>query len=802
MDNQTDPGFREASLQTAVEGGECAELHSMPVDSDGDETAVVASTIPTNSVEVDGASTNVHNVSDSGDPEISASQIDTETENPSSSDTVPLPRNAAAGQPSQNEQVITSIAVTLFLSRLFRIGLRPSRRTTSTPGNSNTASQRGSRNGTASNSNASAGQNNQNTQERTQQPRNRNTLPFYGREGIFMSYLFINCAVRYAHFFKSTARKLIEFFSLANALAMLSILIYINITFVKSGSDCLGHVKDILPQAGILRVQVTRNASLPMYKFFFVQESFADKFSAEVTPYSAVIKYSMPVTYQDLVNFSTLQKLQTKPRKIDRCMNVNEFKAMISGRWRNQCPVLKADYMAGLYDTFLRRLQFLIPDINLDLHSQENMVQKVDEDLFNYQAMEARYSPFEPSPVRDFYAIEYSEEFGYLRLSSETRSKLAIPTLVVNLNPERDECFAGPVKRFLLDMFLGYDDYVMSSIKKLGENGQSQGYLRNLVTGEYFRFVTVWVNYTWVVAFVAMIVFTLVVTVLLRYSYHLIFSFMVDLLHVLDMDVRLIFPAAPMLTIILALVGVEEVMTEFFHDSATAFYVILIVWIADQFDAICLHTVISRRYWIRFFYLYHYAFYLYHYRFNGQYSKLALLTSWLFIQHSMLYFIHHYELPAIQSQLALIQRRNTQRHARHDDNDRNGDSQPREENASASPSEIQNEREESPESSSRATTNTSQDSPNTLPSQSSAGTSVSAQNRSLKCARKALYWLKQRIAYLTQISKLNMRRLCLVAFVCIGLAVTSSVTIQSSLTRASRFEPDKIRELLPITVQY
>jgi len=34
----------------------------------------------------------------------------------------------------------------------------------------------------------------------------------------------------------------------------------------------------------------------------------------------------------------------------------------------------------------------------------------------------------------------------------------------------------------------------------------------------------------------------------------------------------------------------------------------------------------------RFFYLYHFSFYAYHYRFNGQYSGLALVTSWLFIQ--------------------------------------------------------------------------------------------------------------------------------------------------------------------------
>ncbi|KPJ03944.1 Membralin, partial [Papilio xuthus] len=57
----------------------------------------------------------------------------------------------------------------------------------------------------------------------------------------------------------------------------------------------------------------------------------------------------------------------------------------------------------------------------------------------------------------------------------------------------------------------------------------------------------------------------------------------------------------------------------------------------------------------RFFYLYHFSFYAYHYRFNGQYSSLALVTSWLFIQHSMLYFFHHYELPVILQQAHLQQ---------------------------------------------------------------------------------------------------------------------------------------------------
>ena len=155
---------------------------------------------------------------------------------------------------------------------------------------------------------------------------------------------------------------------------------------------------------------------------------------------------------------------------------------------------------------------------------------------------------------------------------------------------------------------------------------------------------------------------------LLRYSQHQIFVFIVELLQMLEFNTNLSFPAAPLLTVILALVGkwillkklrftcslkwkrinsisyfgiiyictfavgMEAIMSEFFEDTTTAFYIILIVWIADQYDAICCHTSITRKYWLRFFYLYHFTFYAYHYRFSGQYSGLALLTMWLFTQ--------------------------------------------------------------------------------------------------------------------------------------------------------------------------
>ncbi|KAJ6636412.1 Membralin [Pseudolycoriella hygida] len=45
--------------------------------------------------------------------------------------------------------------------------------------------------------------------------------------------------------------------------------------------------------------------------------------------------------------------------------------------------------------------------------------------------------------------------------------------------------------------------------------------------------------------------------------------------------------------------SMEAIMSEFFSDTSTAFYIILIVWVADQYDAICCHTSITKRYWLR-----------------------------------------------------------------------------------------------------------------------------------------------------------------------------------------------------------
>uniref|UniRef100_A0A673GHH9 Membralin-like n=1 Tax=Sinocyclocheilus rhinocerous TaxID=307959 RepID=A0A673GHH9_9TELE len=394
-----------------------------------------------------------------------------------------------------------------------------------------------------------------------------------------------------------------------NALFMLFILAYIHIAFSRSPINCLEHVREKWPRDGILRVEIQRNSSrAPIFLQFYETEGI-----------------------QGLVKEPEEDGSETRQPMVPT--DAEEEEEMTMEMFDNSTVRFELDIEPRLNPS----LSGGVPGSSLN----------ESQDLSFSQA---------PSKVwpQEEYIVEYSLEYGFLRLSQATRQRLNIPVMVVTLDPMKDQCFGDGFSRFLLEECLGYDDILMSSVKALAENEENKGFLRNVVSGEHYRFVSMWMARTsYLAAFVIMVIFTLSVSMLLRYSHHQIFVFIVDLLQMLEMNMTIAFPAAPLLTVILALVGMEAIMSEFFNDTTTAFYIILIVWLADQYDAICCHTNTSKRHWLRFFYLYHFAFYAYHYRFNGQYSSLALVTSWLFIQHSMIYFFHHYELPAILQQIRI-----------------------------------------------------------------------------------------------------------------------------------------------------
>uniref|UniRef100_A0A914RCU1 Membralin n=1 Tax=Panagrolaimus davidi TaxID=227884 RepID=A0A914RCU1_9BILA len=247
------------------------------------------------------------------------------------------------------------------------------------------------------------------------------------------------------------------------------------------------------------------------------------------------------------------------------------------------------------------------------------------------------------------YIVEYSLHHGLLRLPVDLRNYYNIPVMLVQLSADDpNQCLAPYRNQGFNKLFMGYDDILMNSVKSLSENYTEKGYLYDLIKNEHYHFVSYAPNkLVYLTALFVMLIFTFAISMLLRFSHHQIFLFIVDLLHMFELNQPLVFPIAPLLTVLLALVGMEAIMSEVFIDTTTAFYVILLVWIADQYDAICCHSQIGRKHWLKFFYLYHYTFYAYHYRYSGQYTGAALITSAAFVIHSMIFFFHHYELPLI-----------------------------------------------------------------------------------------------------------------------------------------------------------
>lgn len=516
--------------------------------------------------------------------------------------------------------------------------------------------------------------------------------------------LFVRVALAYATAVPPWVRTLLEYVTLVKALVSFFVLAYIHAAFIRTPISCLDHMSQQWPQDGILRVEILRDSSSAHQPYTLEQsylkeqrllrmgqaptlpeatpgkprkqENEGDKTAATTDPAAEkpdpantglvkVIPKNGTAIVPDPTNAAPTN-LGSSKKLLANSYPTNTLPTnalpMNSGSangWKTkrvptegrpvdevEAPPLlgmRIRGAAGPNNEFVYYEPVPNGSVETSLPTDGNgYPQPLQETVSEFEMLARAVWP------QDEYIVEYALEYGLLRLSHATRHKLNISVKIVTLDPSKDGCFGDWFSRLLLDGFLGYDDVLMASLKNLAEKEDNKGYVRNVVTGEHYRFISMWTSRSsYIAAAFIMVVFTLSISMLLRYSHHQIFVFIVELLHMLEFNSTINFPAGPLLTVILALVGMETIMSEFFNDTTTAFYIILIVWVADQYDAICCHTAITKRHWLRFFYLYHFAFYAYDYRFNGQYSGLALLTSWFFIQHSMIYFFHHYELPSI-----------------------------------------------------------------------------------------------------------------------------------------------------------
>ncbi|VDM60353.1 unnamed protein product [Angiostrongylus costaricensis] len=395
--------------------------------------------------------------------------------------------------------------------------------------------------------------------------------------------MLVKVALSYSSHVSTFWRRVIEFVSLLIAVCLLFTLLFVHLMFTRSSTTCLDHLRDSWPRDG---------------KFHYHVHYFCKR--NEMTCY-----------------FNPVDVLLYGPRAIPAEVRAGKTTTLSK----------------AIAKVFLKFFPCKKKRVKLSANSVENVLDDSEpEDAFRYE-----------------YRVEYSLLYGILRLPVSFRNKHNISTLWTRVDAD-SECFGDAFSRRVMRAVLGYEDVVMASLRALAHNLSEDGlgYLHDLSTNEHYHFVSfIMSKSSYITAAIVMLIFTFAISMLLRFSHHQIFLFIVDLLHMFELNQPLVFPAAPLFTVILALVGMETIMSEVFADTTTAFYVILIVWIADQYDAICCHSHVSKRYWLRFFYLYQFFFYAYQYRFGGQYGGMALLTSTAFIFHSMVFFFHHYEMPLI-----------------------------------------------------------------------------------------------------------------------------------------------------------
>ncbi|CAM9215473.1 unnamed protein product, partial [Lampetra fluviatilis] len=337
--------------------------------------------------------------------------------------------------------------------------------------------------------------------------------------------LFFKMAVAYSRLLSPAWRRLLEFSVLLAALLLLSTLVYIHAAFSRSPSLCLLSVRDRWPRDGILRVQISRGGGgsggvLVGGGGGGVTHLADDGDDGDDDDDEDELSVEM------FGNQSIKFDLELHPQTNREAPTATELTNKNAAQQHQQ-------------------------------HQQHHQQQQQHQQNQQHQQQQQQQPPAtaEGESTQGEYVVEYSLEYGFLRLSHATRQRLHIPVMVVSLDPESEPCFGDRVSRVLLDSVLGYDDLLMGSVKTLAEAEHNKGFLRNVVTGEHYRFVSLWMaRSSYITAGLIMAIFTLSVSMLLRYSHHQIFVFIVDLLQMLEMNLSIAFPAAPLLTVILALV--------------------------------------------------------------------------------------------------------------------------------------------------------------------------------------------------------------------------------------------------------
>ena len=105
-----------------------------------------------------------------------------------------------------------------------------------------------------------------------------------------------------------------------------------------------------------------------------------------------------------------------------------------------------------------------------------------------------------PDFIRKFWAKTYGLYAGVYgthvtpKHSGTSQIQHSDELLIICSDPAVEECFGDSLSRFLLDEFLGYDDVLMSSVKRLAEYEDNKGdtYFRHAWLYYWMKLSRIW----------------------------------------------------------------------------------------------------------------------------------------------------------------------------------------------------------------------------------------------------------------------------------------------------------------------
>lgn len=416
-----------------------------------------------------------------------------------------------------------------------------------------------------------------------------------GLDGL-LRLIFINSIGWYGRKCPVFVRRVLELVILLMAVYSLFILLYAHIVIAQNSATCLEDVQKTWSKEGILRVEVVQTFG----KEYTMDMSYARDYVEPEDEEREV------VWLLDLFQINPIDLAYTLFHTLIAVMN------KLLGIFI---------YLPAPVENFIRNHTYFATFLNEDTYRQPKI------------------------QLEDSYIFEYALDDGLVTMDRVNRNKYNIPMLFLVLDPDTNECIGNSLTKFILSEYLGYNQFLKDAMKSLLDEDHPTGMIRDVINDKYYNTVSLLTIHRLTSPFAAIVItvlFTLVTSALIITCHSHIQKFIEGFLFYLSVSLLI-----SLMSVNWMYMGLETLLQNYFGDTTIPFCIIIIVWCANKYDVICCYSSITKRHWLKFFYLYHYMFYAYNYRFKGQYTKLALVTSCLFILHSMVYFFHHYEVPLI-----------------------------------------------------------------------------------------------------------------------------------------------------------